>query len=863
MSLADSDSPKVCTRTQTLLVLSRPTRKEVCQENLKRRQIQLDNEGFFTPLGQPYREVGGPVYTTARGLVQNTLGAIPKKIDMLNAYQTREELTGYDPSDPENAEAPIPDVDTLELSSTSAERALEGVRRSGLKSSPRNKRGADKQNQPQLKYMERRRKHGGVDVKQVLKESNASLIKVKRGKRMFEMLSDELCDKINQFWEKRDHFEQRRKTELLPPQRKYLDIDYRRPSEVQNAGWTGRKTKKQLIADKTLYEELIKAERHLEEEAIGEDKLLSQEPEIGQLTQQIYENAPTLLNTISVLKSIRSDTASAVSRRGSKTPVFTLAVERRRRRLKNQWAEEQPRPFAPLYINLGRPDISAEVSNGHMSPVLGQIEYESHLESTEDLNEPGSGQNSTFIDNENRSTTEGVTVKEFFLQDMLFAQLSCLLWLLEQMLRVEREKEVGSTVISTSWKWKKSAESDPSAAEIFPRDVERAWRQFVLQPDPLAKPRKRLASITGLKWGSRPSSRTSSTWRVSSSRRSARDSGRTSASNTDRALDNVRKLLSASSLGDNLVCEKTRKASSSSRITPESVAFSMSDAKTSSNNQSSASLPGRNVKFMENVELLDFDEREEEEQHPLSQHKWITLHELRDTFTREMISDMANAVASRMKEEENKENPKKNVNFPEIKITAADLDKEKLAKLNYSDKWRNLPSTMRKQLEELKEQYALKFQDRTDYQRQLRSKVCLAKYQTIPANAPLHVAIRDIQHKAPYADALAVLAKQKAEYKELSPWYVDLLDELDELQFDKKISTAVKRLEYYAQLPSGQFTVLQFTRVLRSLELWELCLPMVAAATDYIRSRILDMTLEEYIDWLHQTYSEMKDLNCE
>ncbi|KER28156.1 LOW QUALITY PROTEIN: hypothetical protein T265_13652 [Opisthorchis viverrini] len=421
-----------------------------------------------------------------------------------------------------------------------------------------------------------------------------------------------------------------------------------------------------------LYEELIKAERHLEEEAIGEDKLLSQEPEIGQLTQQIYENAPTLLGTISVLKSIQLDTAklftsllktlrqpttgfallgthqahslsfrqpyvllgpetklvqrfflsklsSAISRRGSKTPVFTLAVERRRRRLKNQWVEEQPRPFAPLYINLGRPDISAEISNGLLSHALDQIECGSHLESTEDPNEPASGQNSTFIDSESRSTTEGVTVKEFFFQDMLFAQLCCLLWLLEQMLRVEREKEVGSTSISTSWKWKKSAEGDSPAAEIFPRDVERAWRQFVLQPDPLAKPRKRLASLTGLKWGSRPSSRNSSIWRVSSSMRSARDSGRTSASNTDRALANVRKLLSASSLGDNLVCEKPRKASSSSRITPESVALSTSDAKSSSNNQLPTNLPGRNVKFTENVELLDFDEREEEEQHPLSQ----------------------------------------------------------------------------------------------------------------------------------------------------------------------------------------------------------------------------------------------------
>ncbi|VDP18975.1 unnamed protein product [Echinostoma caproni] len=132
----------------------------------------------------------------------------------------------------------------------------------------------------------------------------------------------------------------------------------------------------------------------------------------------------------------------------------------------------------------------------------------------------------------------------------------------------------------------------------------------------------------------------------------------------------------------------------------------------------------------------------------------------------------------------------------------------------------------------------------------MRPRICLGKYRSIATQAPSHQALQRLHQEASYNRAVHELAYQYAERKQLAAWYSDLINDLSEIQTDEKIAPLLKQLIPYAQLSASQFTVTQFLRVLRTLTVWELCSPMMASAVEFVRGRILDMTLEEHVEWL-------------
>ncbi|KAF6770395.1 hypothetical protein AHF37_11426 [Paragonimus kellicotti] len=77
---------------------------------------------------------------------------------------------------------------------------------------------------------------------------------------------------------------------------------------------------------------------------------------------------------------------------------------------------------------------------------------------------------------------------------------------------------------------------------------------------------------------------------------------------------------------------------------------------------------------------------------------------------------------------------------------------------------------MRSQLLTMTEEMSMEFQDRMECMRQLRAKISLNKYQSIPNRAPTYLAIKQIQHKVSYADAVNMLASRQAEQRQYAPW---------------------------------------------------------------------------------------------
>ncbi|KAF6771784.1 hypothetical protein AHF37_09028 [Paragonimus kellicotti] len=117
-----------------------------------------------------------------------------------------------------------------------------------------------------------------------------------------------------------------------------------------------------------MMKQLIQAERLLEAEEAENDKLLTLEPEIIDLTQQIVQNGPSLFEAVmsrdskSMLSSNSTPTLDLRKSEDIKPNFVSQSVERRRNRLQNQWFDEQPRPFTPRFLNISRPQVGPVLS---------------------------------------------------------------------------------------------------------------------------------------------------------------------------------------------------------------------------------------------------------------------------------------------------------------------------------------------------------------------------------------------------------------------------------------------------------------------------------------------------------------------
>ncbi|KAH8858547.1 Coiled-coil domain-containing protein [Schistosoma japonicum] len=152
-----------------------------------------------------------------------------------------------------------------------------------------------------------------------------------------------------------------------------------------------------------------------------------------------------------------------------------------------------------------------------------------------------------------------------------------------------------------------------------------------------------------------------------------------------------------------------------------------------------------------------------------------------------------------------------------------------------SNKFSSLVDNIHKQISMAIDEKAIELQD-------LKPEICLTKYHNIPVDKYTHVAMQCMQRMSLYNKATGELAKKSTKKKQLATWYLDILTDLSDLKSSRK----------FTQLSPSLFTVLSFTRVLCSLTLWEILSPTIAAAIDFVRMRVVDMSTEEYLDWLCQ-----------
>ena len=62
------------TRSETVYKAAVPTRDEIRRDNYERRRKQLSQQGFHSPVNEPYQAVGTPVCLETKKLLLHSLG---------------------------------------------------------------------------------------------------------------------------------------------------------------------------------------------------------------------------------------------------------------------------------------------------------------------------------------------------------------------------------------------------------------------------------------------------------------------------------------------------------------------------------------------------------------------------------------------------------------------------------------------------------------------------------------------------------------------------------------------------------------------------------------------------------------------
>lgn len=86
-------------------------------------------------------------------------------------------------------------------------------------------------------------------------------------------------------------------------------------------------------------------------------------------------------------------------------------------------------------------------------------------------------------------------------------------------------------------------------------------------------------------------------------------------------------------------------------------------------------------------------------------------------------------------------------------------------------------------------------------------------------------------------------------------WYKDLLGNLPEdVKHDRYCTIVLNRIASYGSLEGRKISSSQFLKVLSTLRVWEICAPDINAAIEFVREKVVEMSVLEFEDWLNAKF---------
>ncbi|VDM02383.1 unnamed protein product [Schistocephalus solidus] len=126
-----------------------------------------------------------------------------------------------------------------------------------------------------------------------------------------------------------------------------------------------------------------------------------------------------------------------------------------------------------------------------------------------------------------------------------------------------------------------------------------------------------------------------------------------------------------------------------------------------------------------------------------------------------------------------------------------------------------------------------------DMMNKLRRPVWTRKFIALSSTKGLKTLFQDGSNTLSYAHAIEKVQKKSSVNQGLSLWYQELIEDIQDFRDDAEISPVLKRLENLAHLPVSKFRIGKLITLISCLSYWEICSPFLAAALDFIHSRVI------------------------
>ncbi|CAH8531454.1 unnamed protein product [Schistosoma turkestanicum] len=569
-----------------------------------------------------------------------------------------------------------------------------------------------------------------------------------------------------------------------------------------------------------------------------------------------YFTPPFRSEYVSSPSSSSSSSSSSILRDLSK-PIkqsehsINSTNDRRHLRRYQQWHTQAQKPFTPRFFNICKPNFGKDFINSSQSIIV-------------DL-KAAAGDKPKHYNEANEDS----------FRDIIFTQLCCVLWILEQMYHLTHP-EITSKWRPISASWELSGDDSSSPMKLKkPKEQQnltnKIWYQFIKDTSSSRQTKIRfrnqrpssVRSLSSLQSTTlseqRSTTPSSSIMKTQSTRRTSKSGLKNLTEQSSNPISNLRKNSNNSSIIVN----------NSNQTISENNLNNINNNNNNNNNNVTVTdtTPTMNRK---DVRFSEISNTSKQNRNSITQ--WVDYTKEIRKMSRESLTELAHEIEVDLDKESMRETELRMITRGRMTsksgakpiITQESFQQDQMKELPKeftSSKLTNLVDNIRKQLAIMVDENAVELQDRLQYMKQIKPEMCLAKYHNIPVKSHKPTTIQSLLKLAHY-DKLTSgggSAKKSNMKNQLAPWYVDILTDLSDLKSEPKFSSVLSKLKFYAELSPSLFTVITFTRVLCSLTLWEILSPASVAAIDFIRTHIIDMSADEYFDWLYQTYPKIKE----
>ncbi|XP_071510854.1 coiled-coil domain-containing protein 60-like [Diadema antillarum] len=164
-----------------------------------------------------------------------------------------------------------------------------------------------------------------------------------------------------------------------------------------------------------------------------------------------------------------------------------------------------------------------------------------------------------------------------------------------------------------------------------------------------------------------------------------------------------------------------------------------------------------------------------------------------------------------------------------------------------------LSAELRTQFADVTEDQALNLHDKLEAMEKKRLSRSESKFQAIRTN--MHIGSQLMLLKDAGQDKEELLAEENKRKKKLedeSKWYQELVRNLPpDINDDLACSAILTKLQSLGKIESRKATPQKFLNVLSGLRHWELCSPDISAAIEFVREKVVGMSVEEFEAWYH------------